>query len=161
MVVIGKVEMLLSRVLCLSIAYTISTIFANIHTNMGQNPSILTIEQQSFLFILTIPEELFTTIASFMDTESQVAFAHTCETVYAYHKKQCKKKAFIVMGDHQQYKSLYISYYIKVLQRRMSQSGWGGVKVTLKIASVDPQNNYDNSIRTLWLDCLLYTSRCV
>ena len=119
--------------------------------NMAQTPSILTTEQQTSLLILTIPEELFTIMASFMDTESQLAFAHTCKTVYAYHKQQCKEETFTLVCDPQCDKSLN-SQYIKALERCMSQTGWAGVKVTLKIVSVDPQNNYDHPIRALCLN---------
>ena len=119
--------------------------------NMAQTPSILTTEQQTSLLILTIPEELFTIMASFMDTESQLAFAHTCKTIYAYHKQQCKEETFTLVCDPQCDEYL-ISQYIKALERCMSQTGWAGVKVTLKIVSVNPQNNYDHPIRALCLN---------
>jgi hypothetical protein len=40
--------------------------------------------------ILAIPEELFTGIALYMDAKSQFALAHTCRTLYKYHRNQCK-----------------------------------------------------------------------
>ena len=91
----GKVEMFLSRVLCLSIATTLhtSTIFTNTHTKHGSQTSSLPPP------ILTIPEELFIIITSFMDTESQLALAHTCTTLYEYHKKQCKEQTFTLLYD--------------------------------------------------------------
>ena len=49
--------------------------------------------------ILTIPEELFIPITSFMDTESQLALAHTCTTLYEYHKNQCKEQTFTLLYD--------------------------------------------------------------
>ena len=90
-------------------------------------------------------------MASFMDTESQWALAHTCKTIYGYHKQQCNEETFIAIGDPH-YDDAYISYCIKVFQCRMSQSGWVSVKVTLKIVSIDPQNNYEHPIRALCLN---------
>ena len=52
---------------------------------MTQNPSLPPP-------ILTILGELFTIMVSFMDTESQLALACTCKTVYNYHKQQCKEQ---------------------------------------------------------------------
>ena len=47
--------------------------------------------------ILTIPEYLFAIMASYMDAESQFALAHTCKTLYEYHKNQCKEQTFTLL----------------------------------------------------------------
>ena len=97
---------------------------------MAKNPSLppptLTIEQPSLSpSILTIPEELFIPITSFMDTESQFVLAHTCTTLYEYHKNQCKEQTFTLICDPMR-KDYHISEYIKVLEHRMSQT-WLGI----------------------------------
>ena len=130
-VIAGKVEMFLSRVLCLSIATTLH------HFDYFYKYTYETWLKTSSLPppILTIPEELFIPITSFMDTESQFALAHTCTMLYKYHKQQCKEQTFTLLCDPQCEEYL-ISEYIKALERRMSQTGWISVKVTLEIASV-------------------------
>ena len=117
---------------------------------MGQKPYILTTEQQPSL-ILTIPEKLFTMIASFMNTEFQLAFAQTCKAIYAYHKKQCKEETFTLVRDPQ-YDEFLDYKCIKALERYMSQTGWASVKITLNIISVGSQNNYNHPIKALCLN---------
>jgi len=89
-------------------------------------------------------------MASFMNTESQLAFAHTCKTIYAYHKQKFKEETFTLLCDLR-FLIFIVSEYIKTLERCMGQTDWAGVKVTLKIASVDPQNSYEYPIRALFL----------
>ena len=84
-----------------------------------------------------------------MDTESQLALAHTCTTLYEYHKNQCKEQTFTLLygaecGDS------YISEFVKALERRMSQPGWAGVKVTLKMTRLDVQNSCEYPVKALY-----------
>ena len=117
-------------------------------------PSIpITKKQTSIsIHILMIPKELFNRIASFMDTESQLTLAYTCKMLYAHHKHQCREETFTLVRELPQYEN--IPKHIRTLERCMGQNGWESVKVILKIASVNAQNNYDHPIRALWLNVL-------
>ena len=86
-----------------------------------------------------------------MDTESQLALAHTCTTLYEYHKNQCKEQTFTLLCDPQ-CKDDLISEYIKALERRMSQPGWIYVKVTLKMTQLNVQNSYEYPVKALCLN---------
>ena len=145
---LGEWEMFFSRVLCLSIATKLH-LRLFLQRNMSQNSFMPTTEQQTSLLILTIPEELFTMIASFMNTESQLALAYTCKTIYDYYKQQHK---ILTLLCDSRLVTLIASECIKTLERCMGQTGWAGVKVILKLVSVDPQNNYKHPIGALCLD---------
>jgi hypothetical protein len=141
------VEVFLSCVLCLSI----STIFANILPNMGQQSFRPTTEKQTSLHILTFPEELFTTIASFIDVKSQLALACTCEKVYSYYKKKCREETVACLCSPPDNMSFYYKY-CKVLDRWLSKTGWGAAKVTTEGILTDSQSNNSHLIRALCLD---------
>jgi hypothetical protein len=113
---------------------------------MGQQPSILITNQQSFFHILTLPEDMFALIVSFMDSESQLALAYTCKIVYTYHKKQCKKEIVAFLCLHSEYQ------YRKILERWLNKPGWAAVKVILKKISTDSLKNNSYPIRALFLD---------
>jgi hypothetical protein len=125
--------------------YTTSTIFANIPPNMGQQTSIPITNQQSFFHILTLPEELFNMIVSFIDSESQLALAHTCRIVYNYHRNKCRKVVAFL------YSPLIRTNY-KVLERWLGETGWAAVKITLKEISTISQCKNKHPIRALRLD---------
>jgi hypothetical protein len=76
---------------------------------MGRQSSIPITNQQSSLLISTNPKELFTLIALFMDTESQLALAHICKKVYTYHKEQFKEEivAFLCLNFEDQYRKVF------------------------------------------------------
>jgi hypothetical protein len=100
--------------------------------------------------ILTIPAEWFITIASFMDVKSQFTLAHTCKTLYEYHKNQCIEQKFTLLCNIE-FKEVNIYKCFKALGRHMSQTGWVTVKVTFEITLVKPQNNYEHSVKALHL----------
>jgi hypothetical protein len=118
----------------------------SISVTTNQQPSIPITNQQIFLHILAFPGELFTLIASFIDAESQIALAHTCKTIYDYHKGQCReeKAAFLCLNSKEQ--------YCKVLERWLSKTGWAAVKVIFEKIETNSQNNNSHPIRALYLD---------
>jgi hypothetical protein len=129
--------------------YTTSTIFTHIR-NMNQQPFRPIINQQSFLHISTIPRELLTMIASFLDTNSQLGFAHTCKTIYIHHKQRYKEETVTVLYS-QPMDVYYYRKYCKVLERWLGETGWTTVKVTTEGISTDSLNNNSDIIRALYL----------
>ena len=113
----------------------------------------------SYTHLDVYKRQLFTTIALSLDTESQFSFAHTCKTVYDYHKKQYKEQTFTLLCDPN-YDIFLVSDKIKTLERHMSQTGWICMKVNLKMEKFNAQNSYEYPVKALCLhkDCLLYTS---
>jgi hypothetical protein len=105
--------------------------------------------QQISLHILTFPKELFTMIASFMNVKSQLALAHTCETIYNYHKEQCKE---IVTFLYYPPIDANYKYYCKVLECWLNEPGWAAVKAVFKEISADSQSNDSCLIRALSLN---------
>ena len=111
--------------------------------------------------ILTIPEELFIPIMSFVDPKSHLAFACTCKTLYNYYKQNYTEQTFTLVCDPQckryvwKFEPRYEGYlepqHVKALERRMSQIGWVRVKVTLKIALLNVQDSYEHPIKALYL----------
>jgi hypothetical protein len=102
--------------------------------------------------ILTIPQELFITIASFIDIRSQFALAITCKMLYDYHKTQCKKQnfTFISVPRCRIIDSIFGSI-AKSLQDFMSQTGWVTTEITLKRAPPSDKNEYPYPVRALHL----------
>jgi hypothetical protein len=125
-----------------------------ITNQLSAPPSIPITHQQSSLHILTILEELFVLIASFMDIESQFEFAHTCKIVYAYHEQQYKEQIFTLLSN---FTRRFNPEYVKSLECCMSQIGWSRLKitlnvVTLKAISTDFPNNCGHPIKALALN---------
>jgi hypothetical protein len=117
---------------------------------MGQLRSKLIAKKQSSLHILTFPEELFTFIAPFLDSESQLALAHTCTKIYGYHKKKCREIVVLLHGL--QNSLLFRSEHRKVLARWLGETGWAAMKVIPTEVSIDSQNNNSHLLRTLCLN---------
>ena len=102
--------------------------------------------------ILTIPEELFIPITSFMDTKSHLALARTCKTLYSYYNGCYKEQPFTFLCDTKCFED-ETSYYIKVIKSYISYiAGWGNVKFTLKTVSTNLQNSYEHPIKALYLN---------
>jgi hypothetical protein len=118
---------------------------------MGQQTSMSITNQQIPPLILTIHKDLFAIIALFMDIESQLALAHTCKEVYAYHKEKCRVKILAFL-----YSPLIDSHsedqYYKIHERWLNKTGWAAVKVILKKISADSQSNNSYPIRALCLN---------
>jgi hypothetical protein len=107
--------------------------------------------QQPTLDISALPGELFNLIASFLDTKSQLEFAHTCKTVYAYHNQQYReKKVALLYGPPSNIHSYYINR--KALARWLSEPGWAAVKAIIEGISTDSQNNNSHPISALFLN---------
>jgi hypothetical protein len=118
---------------------------------MDQQPYMPIIDQQTSLHILAFPKELFTNIALFMYIEFQLALAHTCKTIYGYHKEQYREEraAFLcssLINVNRKYK------YCKALERWLSETGWAAVKVIPKEIETNSQSNNSYPIRALCLD---------
>jgi hypothetical protein len=102
--------------------------------------------------ILTIPQELFVTIASFMDVRSQLALAMTCKTLYGYHKAQCTKQTFTLISVPRCHLFDSIFGSIRGLEKSMSQkTGWVTTEITLKKAPPNDENEYPYPVRGLYL----------
>jgi hypothetical protein len=116
-----------------------------------------TTEQQSssLILMLTIPEELFLLIMSLISTEAHLELAHTCKELHDYYKQSYSKPILTVLCKVQHH--VEITKYIRVLERRMHQSGWIRTKVKSKMVSEkDAQNNSEYPIKVL---CLYNTSQ--
>jgi hypothetical protein len=113
---------------------------------MDRQLSIQITDQSSF-HILLFPKELFTKIASFMLSKSQLALAHTCKKIYNYHKEQCKEEevAFLCSPPS----NVYGKYLFK---HWLSKAGWAAVKVILKEISTDSQSNNSYLLISLCLN---------
>jgi hypothetical protein len=101
----------------------------------------------SLIFI--IPIELLMIIASFLDTESQMALACTGKKLYGYYKKQCKEQTFTFLYNTKT-KDANIHKCLKAFEHHMGRVGWEAIKVNLKLALVNPQNNYKHPIKALY-----------
>jgi hypothetical protein len=117
--------------------------------NMDQQPSKLINNQPISPLILTIPKELLTMIASFMNTKSQLALAHTCKTMYCYHKEKCKEEIITFLCCPPI--DINFECYYKVLKHWLSEPGWAAVKPIFKRISTDSQSNDSCLIRALYL----------
>jgi hypothetical protein len=113
---------------------------------MGQQPSIPITSLQNPL-ILTFSEELFTLIALFMDTESQLALAHTCRIAYAYHEKQYREETVAFLCELPSN-----AHCISPFERWLSETGWATVKIVLKGISTVSQEKDGHPIRALCLE---------
>jgi hypothetical protein len=133
--------------------HTTSTFFTYI-LNMGQQFFMPIINQQISLLTLTTLKELFTLIALFMDTESQLALAHTCKKVYTCHKEQCKEEIIAFLCDLPNDIPFY-HQSCKVFERWLSETGWAAVKVILKKVSTDSLSNSSYPIKALYFDISL------
>jgi hypothetical protein len=119
---------------------------------MNQKPSRSINDQQSPLLVSTIPRELFTIIASFIDTESQLALAHTCKKIYNYHKEKYREETATFLCSVRRINEYSKYQYCKVLKRWLSETGWTTVEVILEEISTDSQSNNDYPIRALCSD---------
>jgi hypothetical protein len=112
---------------------------------MSQKPSKPIISQQLSPRILAFSKELFARIALFMDTESQLEFAHTCKTIYNYHKEEYREEKAVFLCIS------LINVSCEVLERWLSEPGWATVKVILEKIEASSQNNNSHPIRALSL----------
>jgi hypothetical protein len=111
---------------------------------MGQKPIISP--------ILTIPQELFITIASFMDIRFQFALAITCKMLYDYHKTQCKKQTFTLLSvPHCRMIDSIFGSITKPFEHFMSQIGWVTTEITLKKVPPNDKNEYLYPVMALYL----------
>jgi hypothetical protein len=101
--------------------------------------------------ILTIPQDLFVTMASFMYIRSQFTLAITCKTLYRYHKTQCTKQIFTLISVPRCRLFDLIYGSIKALEGFMSQTGWVTTEITLKGAPPNDKNEYPYPVRALYL----------
>jgi hypothetical protein len=114
---------------------------------MGQKFFKLITNRQTSLHILAFPKELFTIIALFTDTKSQLSLAHTCKTIYGYHKEHYREEVATFFCNIPSY--IYSKY---LLERWLSETGWAAMKVTLQEISTDSQSNNSHPIRALGLN---------
>jgi hypothetical protein len=100
--------------------------------------------------IFKIPQELFITIASFMDVRSQFALAITCRKLYDYHKIQCTKQTFTFLAIPCYHSSNSTpDSTTKALEHFMSQTGWVTTEITLKRVPPSDKNEYPYPVRAL------------
>jgi hypothetical protein len=125
--------------------------FKPITNQQSSSPlSIPITNRQPSIITSTIPQDLFTVIASFMNHSSQLALACTCTKIYNYYMEKCKIVAFLCsspkMGKYSK------SKHCKVLQRWLSETGWATAKVILKEFSIYSQKNNSYPISALFSD---------
>jgi hypothetical protein len=108
-------------------------------------------DQQTSLSSLTFTtfNQLFTTIVSFLDAESQVALVCTNKKTYEYYRKQCNEQTFDFLCNTKT-RDANIHKCLKAFERHMSHMGWKAIKVNLKLVPINIRGDYENLIKALY-----------